>query len=200
MITFNEQAGIWAWSNEAGEQGEAEHFYEARIMSLSRKIAAAIQGSYKIPSNLKEDAIQEAYAILLRQMGEDPEMAQNTDSWIIYRGWAYAASYCSHIDCTTRRNEIISPPDGEEKHQQIHELVDPFSWAEAEDDLSASAFVQSLQGSLKAVAVGLAAGMLKQDIASMIGVSPTMITKHCHKLRGLWEAYAAEAPQDTAIA
>jgi len=189
MITFNEQAGMWAWSN-GREQGQTAHHYEARLMELSRKIAAAVQHTFKIPYEIKEDATQETMGIMLMQFSAQPEMASNTDSWIIYRAVAYAASYANHLRCTTARDySLASTGDTESPELDVE---GSFSWEQTEAELITSAFVATLDGTLKAVAIGLAADKKKQDIAAALGIKPLQVSRAVAKLKDAWLQFSLE--------
>ena len=187
-IYYNESKNVWVWKAQ-GEQGEAQDFYEARLMSLRSKIWGAIHGSYKIHFDAKEDAYQQAMEALLVQMREDPAMAENTDSWIIYRAFGYGYRHVRSFACCYMSLEggvSLDRPNGEKSseegtNQKFAAIDFPIEELEAEAD--AAALLAHLAPKLRFVAERLMQGHMKKEIAEMMGVSATMITKYISQLR-----------------
>jgi len=191
-IYFNESKNVWIWEAQ-GEQGEAKEFYEARLLILKVRIWRYIDRSYKIPFHLKEDSYQAAMEALFKQLQEDPTMARHNDSWFMYRAFAYAYRHSKSLACSYRRIDAnvrldeYSEDDGEtdsndEISNQDLVAVD-FPAEELEGEVLAAALIAHLPEKLHFVAVSLMEGRLKKDIAEMMGVSGTMITKYIAQLR-----------------
>jgi DNA-directed RNA polymerase specialized sigma24 family protein len=205
-VSYQEHNGTWEWvvtqGNRTVETGIAGSHHEARLLGLRLSITAVIGSSYRIGIEQKDDAVQHVLGTFWRQLEAEPELAANTDSWWLYRAVGYASEWCK---CDRRRTHLndaleVLSPDAPIEAPGAHdrdELAAPDTWdiidAELDSSVRLRAFLAGLSDKERTVAIGLAAGCAKKDIATRLGVSAGMVTRHVARLAAAWEAFSTLA-------